>query len=147
MKSFAYLILLSFVFVSCTVKVQPIEYGADDCDFCKMGIVDAKHAAQLVTTKGKNYKFDAIECMLHYLADTTHPEKEYQHILVADIRNPGTLIPAEQAHFIISKNIPSPMGAFLSATQTKEDAQKLLDEFTGDRYSFTAIRQQMTHQE
>ncbi|MGQ8869733.1 nitrous oxide reductase accessory protein NosL [Myroides odoratus] len=144
MKPFAYLILL-VLFVSCTVKVQPIEYGTDDCDFCKMGIVDNKHAAQLVTTKGKNYKFDAIECMLHYIEQQNQPLTVYQHLLVADLLNPGVLIPAEEANFIISKNIPSPMGAFLSATKTKEQATKLLEEYTGDHYTFATLRQQLSH--
>lgn len=144
MKPFAYLILL-VLFVSCTVKVQPIEYGTDDCDFCKMGIVDNKHAAQLVTTKGKNYKFDAIECMLHYIEQQNQPLTIYQHLLVTDLLNPGVLIPAEEANFIISKNIPSPMGAFLSATKTKEQATKLLEEYTGDHYTFATLRQQLSH--
>lgn len=144
MKPFAYLILL-VLFISCTVKVQPIEYGTDDCDFCKMGIVDNKHAAQLVTTKGKNYKFDAIECMLHYIEQQNQPLTVYQHLLVADLLNPGVLIPAEEANFIISKNIPSPMGAFLSATNTKEQATKLLEEYTGDHYTFATLRQQLSH--
>ncbi|EHQ44115.1 nitrous oxide reductase accessory protein NosL [Myroides odoratus] len=144
MKPFAYLILL-VLFVSCTVKVQPIEYGTDDCDFCKMGIVDNKHAAQLVTTKGKNYKFDAIECMLHYIEQQNQPLTVYQHLLVADLLNPGVLIPAEEANFIISKNIPSPMGAFLSATKTKEQATKLIEEYTGDHYTFATLRQQLSH--
>lgn len=144
MKPFAYLIFL-VLFVSCTVKVQPIEYGTDDCDFCKMGIVDNKHAAQLVTTKGKNYKFDAIECMLHYIEQQNQPLTVYQHLLVADLLNPGVLIPAEEANFIISKNIPSPMGAFLSATKTKEQTTKLIEEYTGDHYTFATLRQQLSH--
>ncbi|WP_158963836.1 nitrous oxide reductase accessory protein NosL [Myroides fluvii] len=144
MKPFAYFLLL-VLFVSCTVKVQPIDYGTDDCDFCKMGIVDTKHAAQLVTTKGKNYKFDAIECMLHYIEQQNQPLTVYQHLLVADLLNPGVLIPAEQAHFIISKNIPSPMGAFLSATKTKEQTAKLIEEYTGEHYTFAALRQQLSH--
>lgn len=144
MKPLTFLLLI-LLFTSCTVKVQPIEYGTDNCDFCQMGIVDNKHAAQLVTTKGKNFKFDAIECMLHYIADTETPASVYHHILVADLLQPGTLIPAEQANFIISKNIPSPMGAFLSATQTKEQATKLIDEYTGDHYTFSTIRQQLSH--
>ena len=144
MKPLTFL-LLFVLFTSCTVKVQPIEYGTDNCDFCKMGIVDNKHAAQLVTTKGKNYKFDAIECMLHYIDQQNQPLTVYQHFLVADLLNPGILIPAEEAHFIISKNIPSPMGAFLSATKNEAQAQKLLDEYTGDHYTFTALRQQMSH--
>ncbi|WHT40833.1 nitrous oxide reductase accessory protein NosL [Myroides sp. mNGS23_01] len=144
MKPFAYLLLL-VLFVSCTVKVQPIEYGTDNCDFCKMGIVDNKHAAQLVTTKGKNYKFDAIECMLHYIEQQNKPLTAYQHLLVADLLQPGVLIPAEDANFIISKNIPSPMGAFLSATTAPEQATKLIEEYTGDHYTFATLRQQLSH--
>ncbi|WP_410881226.1 nitrous oxide reductase accessory protein NosL [Myroides sp. DW712] len=144
MKPISYLLLL-LLFSSCTVKIQPIEYGTDDCDFCKMGIVDAKHAAQLVTTKGKNYKFDAIECMIHYLQQADQPLGVYQHVLVADLLNPGTLIPADQAHFIISKNIPSPMGAFLSATQTETQIQQLIAEYTGSYYTFSALRQQLSN--
>ncbi|WP_413511765.1 nitrous oxide reductase accessory protein NosL [Myroides odoratus] len=144
MKLFAPFIFL-LLFTSCTVKIQPIEYGTDSCDFCQMGIVDTKHASQLVTTKGKNYKFDAIECMVHYLDQTDTSLTAYQHILVADFLNPGVLLPAEQASFIISKQIPSPMGAFLSATQTQEKADKLLTEYTGERYTFSTLRQKLSN--
>lgn len=144
MKQFTPFILLLF-FTSCTVKIQPIEYGTDNCDFCQMGIVDSKHASQLVTTKGKNFKFDAIECMVHYLDQTDTTSAVYEHILVADLLNPGVLLPAEQASFIISKQIPSPMGAFLSATQTQEQADKLLAEYTGERYTFTTLRQKLSN--
>jgi len=143
MKPLLFFTLL-LLFTSCTVKIQPIHYGTDNCDFCQMGIVDNKHAAQLVTTKGKNYKFDAIECILHYIQETDTSKKMYQHLLVSDLSNLGTLLPAEEAYFIISKNIPSPMGAFLSATKTEAQAQKIVDEYGGEQYSFTTIRQKFS---
>lgn len=50
---------------ACTPKAQSITYGADMCHFCKMNIVDVQHASEIVTKKGKVFKYDAIECMLN----------------------------------------------------------------------------------
>ncbi|MEC4114849.1 nitrous oxide reductase accessory protein NosL [Myroides pelagicus] len=133
-------LLILILFTACNVKVSPIEYGQDSCSSCKMGIVDQKHASQLVTQKGKNYKFDAIECMVSYLKKDNVQNTDYAYILVADLLNPGELIQAEKASFIISKNIPSPMGAFLSATKNKQQALELTKEFTGEVLTFEEIQ-------
>ncbi|MDH5605047.1 MAG: hypothetical protein OEY51_13950, partial [Cyclobacteriaceae bacterium] len=53
--------------ISCTPKPEEIKYGEDLCHFCSMAIVDDKFSAQYVTKKGRAYKFDAIECMIHEL--------------------------------------------------------------------------------
>ncbi|WP_258105510.1 nitrous oxide reductase accessory protein NosL [Marinoscillum sp. MHG1-6] len=98
---------------SCEVKPQKINYGTDACDFCRMTIVDRQHAAQLVTEKGKAYKYDAIECMMNDLKKWDRPAVAFY--LVADYANPGVLTDAREAHFLISESIPSPMGAFLTA--------------------------------
>lgn len=142
MKSL-YLLGIIFLLTSCTVKTTPIEYGTDSCDFCTMGIVDNKHASQIVTSKGKNYKFDAIECMISYVAENEKEQGSYSHILVADILNPGELVSAKDAAFIISKNIPSPMGAFLSATKSTNDADRLIEENTGNLYTYDQVVKQI----
>lgn len=114
------ILTLSLIFgiTACSVEPVPINYGTDACDFCSMNIVDAKYAAQLVTDKGKNYKFDAIECMIHYLND--NQETTMNYILVADFSNPGHMIDVQKATFLIHPNLPSPMGANLSAYSTKD---------------------------
>jgi copper chaperone NosL len=140
MKTFYFLIVI-ILFCSCTVKVSPIEYGTDNCDFCQMGIVDNKHASQLVTEKGKNFKFDAIECMISYINEN-QKKQSYSHILVSDIQKPGELISANNAYFIVSQNIPSPMGAFLSATKTKQDAESITTKHSGKVFSYQEILHQ-----
>ena len=35
---------------ACSAEPEPIAYGSDACDFCRMNIVDKTHAAQLVTS-------------------------------------------------------------------------------------------------
>lgn len=98
---------------SCSNDPKPINYSQDACDFCRMTIVDTQHAAQLVTVKGKNYKYDAIECMINDLSKWTRPPVETH--LVADYANPRTLTDALTASYLISEEIPSPMGEYLSA--------------------------------
>lgn len=136
-KSLLILLLSTCLLGACSKKPQPITYGRDGCDFCRMTIVDKGHAAQLVTQKGKNYKFDAIECLVHYLADKE--QSNYSHILVASLNEPGILLPHTEAVFIISNKIPSPMGAFLSAVRVGEDADDIIAKSGGSMYNWEEL--------
>ena len=78
-----------------------------------MTIVDRQHSAEIVTVKGKSYKYDAIECMMNDLSKWKRPDVAL--FLVADYDRPGELIDATNANYLISEDIPSPMGEFLSA--------------------------------
>ena len=106
------IIALLLMLVSCNVSPQAIDYGSDGCHFCKMTIVDKVHAAEIVTKKGKVYKFDATECMINFMNDFDASEIELY--LSNNYTEPEQLIDAKRATFLISKNIPSPMGAYLS---------------------------------
>jgi copper chaperone NosL len=112
-------------------------YGADVCASCKMTIVDQQHAAQLVTTKGKVFKYDAIECMLR----AKDADEEYQVILVNNYLDPGKLMEAKTATFLVSPAMPSPMGANLSALPTEVEAEALQNRVGGELFSWDEIRQ------
>ena len=86
-----FLVLLS----SCSVRPQEIIYGQDACHFCSMTIVDKQHGAELVTDKGKIYKFDAIECMINHLSENTYP---IEHYLVTDYNEPEKFIDAKNSY-------------------------------------------------
>ena len=67
--------LLGLIFISaCTVEPQPIQYGRDNCAFCKMTIVDGRYGSELVSSKGKVFKFDAVECLINF--DLQNPSNE-----------------------------------------------------------------------
>ncbi|WP_457615451.1 nitrous oxide reductase accessory protein NosL [Lutibacter sp.] len=128
--------------LACKPEPQAIEYGKDQCSFCKMNIVDKTHAAQYVTKKGKQFKFDAIECMVNAVS-----EKDEQSIaifLVADYGNPGQMIDALKATYLISKEIKSPMGANLSALSSKEKAEELKQQYGGQLYSWESLKQKLS---
>ena len=111
------------VMASCSIKPEPIQYGMDGCSYCSMTIVDRQHAAELVTSKGKAFKFDASECMINHLQE--EKDSDIALYLVNDFSNPGDLVDARAATFLISENIPSPMGAYLSAFKDREAAERV----------------------
>ncbi|MEZ4928826.1 MAG: nitrous oxide reductase accessory protein NosL [Chitinophagales bacterium] len=136
---FCYLLFL----ISCSVSPEEIRYGSDQCAYCSMNIVDKTHASQVVTSKGKQYKYDAVECLIHHIHDEELANTELAFILVTDYNNPGTMTPAKEAHFLISKNIPSPMGANLSAFKNIEAAQATQQENGGEIYNWETINEKM----
>ena len=132
--AFAGMICLLF---SCAIAPEEINYGVDACSFCKMTIVDQQHAAQYVTEKGKQFKFDAIECMVNDIA-----EKGTQDIgilLVADYEQPGVLTDAINANYLISEAIKSPMGANLSGFAATEAALAVQEEHGGELFSWETL--------
>lgn len=139
MKTLKPLIALAIasLFVSCDVSPQPIQYGEDSCYYCQMTIVDKVHAAEVVTKKGKVYKFDAIECMVNFRDD--FETSEIALYLNTDFTNAGELIDATASTFLISENIPSPMGAYLSAFKSKDEALNIQLENDGKLYTWEEL--------
>jgi len=130
-------IALLLLFFSCNVSPQPIDYGNDGCHFCKMTIVDKVHAAEIVTKKGKIYKFDATECMINFMKEFDN--SEIALYLSNNYTKPEELIDATKATFLISENIPSPMGAFLSAFENIADAEKIQTKKSGILYTWQEL--------
>lgn len=140
-------IFLLLVASSCSTGPKPINYGEDACQFCRMTIVDNQHAAQLVTEKGKNYKYDAIECMINDLNKWERPLVKFH--LVADYANPGILTDALTASYLISESIPSPMGEYLSAFANESIRNETQQSAGGDMLNWEQLRltlsKELTH--
>lgn len=128
-------ILLALVAASCSSGPQPIDYGNELCHFCKMTISDSRFGSELVTDKGKVYKYDAVECLLKDMA--SHPEGSTAY--VTDFTDPGILIPAATSAYLISREIPSPMGEFISAYGSEEVAIKQQNQFGGERFDWEGL--------
>ena len=137
--AFTYVLLL--LFLDCNVSPQAIDYGNDGCHFCKMTIVDKVHAAEIVTNKGKVYTFDATECMVNFLNE--FDQSTVALYLSNNYLEPEVLIDATKATFLISDNIPSPMGAYLSAFKTKDAAKNIQAKKGGEFYSWDELVQHL----
>lgn len=106
-----YLILLLIV-AGCTPTPRPLEVGGDQCTHCLMGVSDERYGGEILMPTGKVLPFDAVECMASYLLDTN---VEAHSLWVVDYARPGTLIPVQEARFLHSNELRSPMGLNLTA--------------------------------
>ena len=134
-------VFTALIFSSCAIEQEEIYYGKDGCHFCTMTIVDTQHAAQLVTAKGKVSKYDAIECLINDLKKRESVDMGL--LFVIDYSNPGELIPAESATFLISEGIPSPMDAFLSGFSSRKDAELVKKDKGGTLYEWEAVKNEI----
>ena len=93
--------------------------------------MDNKFGAELITNKGKIYKFDAAECMIRYIHKGIINYADVDKVLVTDASKPGQFTDARKAFYLISERFPSPMGAGLSAYETQNDAESFRNNYTG----------------
>ncbi len=143
MRSSSYILAISLVFClvvqSCTPRPRPINYGTDKCAYCSMSIVDRQRAAQVVTSKGKIYSFDAVECMLNY--DRNYDKTPVALFLCNSFDNPGVLADATEGIYLISDNLPSPMGAFLTPFRDAAEARRIQGQKDGELYNWLSLKE------
>jgi copper chaperone NosL len=104
-----------------------------------MTIVDNKFASEIITNKGRAFKFDAAECMIKYIKGGKIKEEDIKYRLVTDASKPGEFVDATKAAYLISENFPSPMGANLSAYGSTGDAEKFQKNYSGEIKTWDGI--------
>ena len=114
-------IFVALLLSSCTVEPEPLQYGSEPCHTCKMTLMDKKFGAELVTKKGKIYKFDDINCMLAFYNSGEIEARDFAYKLVVDFAQPGTLIDAADAFYLKSASIKTPMASQMAAFAHKND--------------------------
>lgn len=96
--------------------------GKDQCDNCRMTITEVGYATQLLTDKGRAYKFDDIMCMNMY--ETANPDKAKDAKLYVIDFPSGKFLEKAKAIFVKGGSIKSPMGGNTQAYQNKSAAEK-----------------------
>jgi copper chaperone NosL len=130
MKALLVAILLASL-MACSVEPEPIQYGTDACHACKMTLMDKKFGAELVTKKGRVYKFDDVNCMLNFYNSEDVSAEEFKYKLVVDFTQPAKLIEAGDAFYLKSPEIKSPMASQVAAFEKKESMEDLKKQLTG----------------
>lgn len=136
-KTIIYTVFILFM-TACSQEPATIHYGSDECAHCKMMITDPQFASQVVTEKGKVYKFDAIECMAVYQRQHSN-ELKGAKLWVNNYGNPGEWLAAQEAQYVKSEVIKSPMGESLLAFPTQEDAEIHMQEKPGTLLSWSQV--------
>lgn len=129
-----FLLLLS----ACSQQPGEVHYGNDECAHCKMIITDSRFASEMVSSKGKAIKFDAIECMAEY-AGSHKTELNGAKGYVSNFDHPGEWLALDKAIIVQSRNINSPMGAGLVALEDEEALKIHQEEYSGVQVKWQAL--------
>ncbi len=124
-------VLLVVLFSSCSSQPEPFHYGQDLCHTCKMGIIDPKFGGELITTKGKLYKFDDLNCMALFIRSGKVPQSQIDKMVVINYEKEQDFMDVQKSYFLLSPALKSPMGGNTAAFASQEAAQKLNIDING----------------
>ncbi len=142
MKSNTSLLILTFllfIFTSCSSQPQPFVTGQDDCHVCKMGLVDFKYGGEIITNKGKVYKFDDMRCMISFIKSNSLEEKEISKTLTMNFNKPNEFLDVKKAWFAVSADLRSPMGSNAAGFGSKSEAENVLKDKTGQIFRWADL--------
>jgi copper chaperone NosL len=125
--SISLLLLALLLLASCKNSFDPIDYGHDACAHCRMTILDKRYAAEILTKKGKAYKFDDISCLRKYMSENKLSQ-DGMSMFVADYKNPDSkFLDAQYVVYLHSEIFKSPMNGCYAAFERSENAWALKD--------------------
>ena len=124
--------------IACGGSPPPIDYGVQGCDYCRMQIDDPRYGGQVITTTGKVYAFDSVECLAAFAE--SFDASRVRMIRVADFSDPGTLIPVADARFYQDPERGGPMGGGWFAVSAGADSARLASNVRGTPAEWDTVR-------
>ena len=115
----------------------PVTVGEDSCAECLMTIADERYATELITKKGKVYFFDSVECLAGFYLD--QDPDDVASLWVTDFHTQARMIPVEEAFFLRSKDLRSPMGMNLTAFGDGIEPETVLNSFIGEVLDWAGV--------
>ena len=135
---FLSLLFITLILTSCTIEPQPIKMG-DTCAFCIMGVADNRFGAEIITKKGKIFKFDDAHCLLEFMKANSVPKEDLKSILFVDFLAPHGFLEAENAFLLKSVDLRSPMGSNIAAFKTLAQLKESQTKLGGDKVEWVSL--------
>ncbi|MBS1645352.1 MAG: nitrous oxide reductase accessory protein NosL [Bacteroidetes bacterium] len=112
-------LLLMALLSSCSQTPSPIKLNKDQCDNCKMTIADQRFGAEIVSKKGKIWKFDDTNCLAEFLEENRVHRSQVKDIFLVGFDGAHDLLKLETCLLYQSEELKSPMGGNVAAFADK----------------------------
>lgn len=119
--------LLLAILISCKPSFESVNYGSDACAHCKMTIIDKRYAAELVTKKGRVFKFDDIRCLKEYVRERDAVYEQNKYFVAPYDDYSAGFLDATHAVFLQSGFFGSPMNGHWAAFASPDHARYFSD--------------------
>jgi copper chaperone NosL len=133
---------LFLLWQSCNTNAEPIVFGKDQCHFCKMIISDRSFGAELITSKGKVYKFDDAHCIFSFIKAGYIPSDEMAAVYLVDYDQKEKLIAAQQAFILRGDQIRGPMTGNIAAFETEASMRSFQKQWNAQQVTWKDINAQ-----
>ncbi len=128
----AAMLLSVSMFTSCSSAPEPLQTGKDACAYCKMTIADVRFGAELVTSTGKKYKFDDINCMSLFMKTLETIVAEEAHKYVTDYCGKHDLVEVDKSFLLSNSEIQCPMQGHLIAFSCQDSLKTVMTIHKGE---------------
>ena len=135
----AIFIFLLIGLMSCNTGPQPFKLGEDACSFCKMSISDQRFGAEIVTNKGKVFKFDDMHCLLAFRKANTINNNDIKETYLINFDEPHNFIIASKAFLLKSNELHSPMGGNIANFENENKLKAASQTFKGEIITWNSL--------
>lgn len=131
---------LTLFLSACSSGPVPIRVGSDNCDYCKMGIADARFGAEVVNKKGKAWKFDDVHCLVGFLKDGGLKAGDIRDVYFTRFDGDHALLPSGKALLLQSEELRSPMGGNIAAFADQPALDQTMQQLGGKAISWESLQ-------
>lgn len=114
-------------------------WGSDACEHCHMTLADPRFAAQLVTTRHRVHRFDDPGCLANFLLQEQVPADLVHSLWVNDFLAPERLLRVEDAVFLRSDRLRTPMDSRIAALVPGPPADSLRAALAGELLTWEQV--------
>lgn len=127
------MLLMSIPFLNaCNKGPEAIDYGKDNCHYCKMTISDNRYGAELVSKKGRTFKFDDSVCLIEFVKDNAQYNVPETQMFLASFSEPVELLNVQNAILFSHEALTGPMNGEITAFRNEDELNKVKSALNGE---------------
>lgn len=130
--------LCVLLLAGCNRGPKLIALGKDNCDYCSMTFIDDHFGAEIITKKGKIYKFDDLHCLAQFRKEKTDTN-QIKEVYLVNYTAPHNFIKASEALLLNSNDLHSPMNGDVAAFQNENQLQTVKNRVHGKQISLQQL--------
>jgi len=139
LKSVLPIALIIFSISGCSIEPEPIKIGKDNCNFCKMTISDNKYGAEILTKKGRAFKYDDSKCLFSEISEGGIEMDNIKDIYFTDFCNSHALIKSQNGFYLKSDQLKTPMGGDIAAFSSPDSLKFYATQLGGEEVTWTQL--------
>jgi len=102
-----------------------------------MKIVDHTAGAEIITAKGKVYKFDDLVCLQTFINTESAIATQVKEVYLTDFMGSHQLVKAEDCILYKSEKLRTPMNGKIVALSKSDSLNQLLQEWGGEKINWS----------